>query len=195
MHKKFAKIHKILVDLDGVLCNLDSSILKSYRQIYPDYRFIPLDQRVGQCSDLDYLQRFSRKEANAVQRILKTPGFFRTLEPNADAVEAVKRLNVRRRDLKVYLCTTPWYRNSTCVQDKMDWVEDNLGKRWIRKMIITPDKSLIKGDILFDDKPKVSGEFEHVMVRCQHNSHVDAKWVLEDWKDVEQIIDTVLHTS
>ena len=40
------------------------------------------------------------------------------------------------------------------------WVEDHLGLHWCKKLILCPDKSLLKGDILIDDQvwEKFSGQ-------------------------------------
>jgi len=177
------KLFKILVDLDGVICNLDATLLKTYRLKFPSLPYIPLQDRVGQCSDLQYLEKFGPKEASAVQKILKTPGFYRTIEPNPDAIKGIKELN-KRRDLKLYICTSPWHRNPTCVQDKIDWIGEHLGKSWVKKTIITPDKSLIKGDVLLDDRCDIDKlgkvDFQHVMVRCEHNEGVKNRFVLEN---------------
>ena len=37
----------ILVDLDGVIANFESNFLKLWREQYPDYPYIPLDERDG----------------------------------------------------------------------------------------------------------------------------------------------------
>ena len=187
------KVHKILFDLDGVLNNIDATILKKYKKLHPSYKFIPLHQRTGQCSDLQYLSKFGQKEATAIHNILKTPGFFRDIEPNFEAIEAIKILN-RKRNLKIFICTSPWYRNPSCVQDKFDWVEEHIGKPWLKKLIITPEKGMVKADVLFDDKANVSGDFQHILVRCDHNKTEipKSRYILENWSQTEEIIVKVL---
>ena len=33
-----------------------------------------------------------------------------------------------------------------------------MGKDWRNRMILTKDKTIIAGDLLFDDKPKITGK-------------------------------------
>lgn len=44
-----------------------------------------------------------------------------------------------------------------CVLEKYDWVDYYLGREWIRKIILTKDKTLVRGKILVDDRPRISG--------------------------------------
>lgn len=45
---------------------------------------------------------------------------------------------------------TPWH---CCVAEKYAWVEQYLGAEFTQRMILTKDKTLIRGDVLVDDKP------------------------------------------
>ncbi len=55
--------------------------------------------------------------------------------------------------LKVYICTAPLLTSRFCVQEKFEWVRRYLGEKWLDKIIMCQDKSLVRGDILIDDKP------------------------------------------
>ena len=33
-----------------------------------------------------------------------------------------------------------------------------MGKDWCNRMILTKDKTIVAGDLLFDDKPKITGK-------------------------------------
>lgn len=53
----------------------------------------------------------------------------------------------------VWLLSRPSFKNPLCYTEKRLWVENNLGEEWVEKFILAPDKSLLIGDYLIDDKP------------------------------------------
>ena len=53
----------------------------------------------------------------------------------------------------VWLLSRPSFKNPLCYTEKRLWVENNLGEEWVEKLILAPDKSLLIGDYLIDDKP------------------------------------------
>ena len=38
-----------------------------------------------------------------------------------------------------------------------EWVEKHMGNDWAGKIILTPDKTLVNGHLLIDDRPNVKG--------------------------------------
>lgn len=74
--------------------------------------------------------------------------FFRKLRPHDGAIEAMNKL---AEGHDVWILTRPSYRNPLCYTEKRLWVEDHLGLEWCEKLILCPDKSLMKGDYLIDD--------------------------------------------
>ena len=91
-------------------------------------------------------------------------GFFENLKPIEGAIEAIDTL-VKNFDL--YLLTAPSTRNPLCYTEKRIWVEAHLGYDIVKRLIISPNKSLLKGDFLVDDhiegrgQEKFSGELIH----------------------------------
>jgi len=75
-------------------------------------------------------------------------GFFLNLLPLSGAVEAVSLL---KSSFDVYLLTAPSTRNPLCYTEKRLWVENYLGYDMVKRLIISPNKSLLKGDFLIDD--------------------------------------------
>lgn len=82
--------------------------------------------------------------------------------------------------------------NLTCVRDKLDWLDRHVGEGWSSRAIITTDKTRIRGDVLIDDKPTITGEFTpewvHVLFDQPYNQHITDKARLTDWADWEHII-------
>lgn len=85
------------------------------------------------------------------------PGFFRQLEPLPEAIKTVLWL----QDLpgkEVYILSSPSVYNPHSYTDKRLWVEDHFGFAWVRRLIISPEKGLLKGDYLIDDNTEGCGQ-------------------------------------
>lgn len=75
-----------------------------------------------------------------------------------------------------------WGRVSQVVGDY--YVATSVIIRWLTRLIITSDKTKIRGDLLIDDKPYITGSeypaWEHVLFTAPYNSElpVDGRHVL-----------------
>jgi len=93
-------------------------------------------------------------------------GFYRNLAPLPGALEAMKALHASSTHMP-YILTAPSIYNPACYTEKRLWVEDHLGFDMVSRLIISPDKSLLKGDILIDDnvarhgQDRFDGDFIH----------------------------------
>jgi len=84
-------------------------------------------------------------------------GFFTNLKAIGGAVEAVNSLiNSERYD--AYILTAPSIKNPLCYTEKRIWVEQQFGLEFVNKLIISPNKSLLKGDFLIDDNIQGKGQ-------------------------------------
>lgn len=79
------------------------------------------------------------------------PRWFHDLPVVEGAVDGLNELD---KHFEVWLCTKPLEANKACRDGKADWVRRHLGEKWERRLIITPDKSLVHGVALLDDAPK-----------------------------------------
>ena len=89
-------------------------------------------------------------------------GFFLDLQPLEGAIEGMKTLQTK---YSVYILTRPSIKNTNCYTEKAEWVKKYLGEEMLEKMIICPDKSLVKGDYLIDDDNRhgqIEFEGEHI---------------------------------
>ena len=82
-------------------------------------------------------------------------GFFLGLEPYDGAIEGFRKLEEK---YDVWILTKPSTKNLNCYTEKAKWIYDHLGQDIVDKLIICPDKSLIKGDYLIDDRLKNGAE-------------------------------------
>lgn len=88
----------------------------------------------------------------------EVPGIFGLMEPIEGAIEAYYKLT-KHYDCYI-LSTAPW-ENDSAWSDKVKWVKKHLGEVAHKRLILTHNKNLNKGDFLIDDRIKNgAGEFE-----------------------------------
>lgn len=76
-------------------------------------------------------------------------GFFLGLEPIDGAIDGFRKLEEK---YDVWILTRPSTKNLNCYTEKAKWILDHLGQDIVDKLILCPDKALLKGDYLIDDK-------------------------------------------
>lgn len=113
---------------------------------------------------LDFPQRF--------------PGFFRDLAPIPNAIHSV---NILRERFDVYVLTAPSIRNPHCYSEKRIWIEEHFGLEFTNKLILSPNKGLLKGDFLVDDHAEGRGQenFEGELIQFGTAEYPDWSTVLE----------------
>ncbi|XP_064652993.1 5'(3')-deoxyribonucleotidase, cytosolic type-like [Lineus longissimus] len=165
----------VLVDMDGVLAEFEGYFLEQYKQKWPGEPFVSLEER-----RTFYLYDQYPDCRDKVQDVLNEPGFFRKLPPIEGAVDAVKEMSTMN-GVQVFICTTPMIKNyQYSVVEKYEWIEEHMGRYWLDRMILTCDKTVIKGDILIDDKHFISGaekrpSWKHILFTSCHNHDVPLK--------------------
>ena len=84
--KKMPKT-RILVDMDGVLADLEGKLFSIYRTRYPDYPFIQPENRKGMYMDAQYSKDLGEKYGKTIYQILSDePHLFRDLEPLPNSI-------------------------------------------------------------------------------------------------------------
>lgn len=175
----------ILVDQDGVLADFERGFLDEWKKRYPERSHIPLEQR----STHSIADQYPISERLLIREIMTEEGFVCNLPPITGAIQALN--DMRSAGLIVKICTSPLSNYTNCVEEKYMWVEAHLGLEWTRDLILTKDKTLIRGDVLIDDKPSVEGvyvpDWEHVIFDQPYNRNsVDKRRLLNwsHWRDV-----------
>lgn len=163
----------ILVDMDNVLVDFDGGFHEVWER--QGNRVLP---RTSVRLEGDY---------GDVSHIIRAPGFVRGLRPVPGALEAVSELS---RNHEVFICSSPLHPVHQSSREKLEWVAEHLGEEWLRRVILTKDKTLVKGDILIDDKPEITGavqpEWEHVVFDQPYNRHVQGRRI--NWQDWRQLL-------
>ncbi len=88
-------------------------------------------------------------------------GFFLNLEPIPDALESYKKLG---EFYDMWILTRPSVPNPLCYTEKRVWIEKHLGIETCDRLIISPDKTLFKGDYLIDDNIHKGFEGEMIQI-------------------------------
>jgi 5'-nucleotidase len=157
----------ILIDQDGPLADFETGFLDIWREKYPDEFYIPVDQRTAFYIRDQYPEKFKKQ----IDEIYNAPGFYRNLPPTPGCVEALT--NMIELGFDVRICTAPLSRYENCVLEKYQWVEKHLGREFTRRIILTKDKTIVRGNYLIDDKPSIEGshtpEWEHIIFDCSYN--------------------------
>jgi 5'-nucleotidase len=175
---------RILVDMDGVLSDFDGEFLKRWRERHPEKSYVPIEER----TTFYVKESYPEELKPLVVEILLEPSFFREMMPMTGAKEAL--FEMEQMGLEVFICTSPLSTYKNCVLEKYEWVENYLGADWVNRIILTKDKTLVKGDYLIDDKPNISGVesapvWEHIVYDRPYNRDVNKKrLVWTNWKNV-----------
>lgn len=91
-------------------------------------------------------------------------GIFSLMIPIPGAIEGYNKLNKLGHDVYI-LSTAPW-ENPSAWSDKLIWVKKYIGKIAHKKLILSHNKNLNKGDFLIDDRiANGAGDFKGELIR------------------------------
>lgn len=109
--------------------------------------------------------------------------WFLDLAVTDGAQDGVEEL-LSRSDIDLWVCTKPMEKNSTCRDDKAAWLAKHFPPL-VKKLILAPDKSLIRGHVLLDDAPRIDwlprAEWEPVIFPSVFNAE-GSQWArIRQW--------------
>lgn len=170
----------ILIDQDGPLAQLTPKLYAMVQKRYPNVAHIIPNRYLK-------LEKHYPKEMQAsIVALYTQPGFFLGLEPVQGARDALEEMVHAGHEVRI--CTSPLTAYTHCVLEKYQWVEKYFGHEWTRRIILTKDKTLVRGDILIDDKPEITGAmsptWKHVLYDAPYNRNreIDRLHRWSDWK-------------
>lgn len=102
-------------------------------------------------------------------------GFYANLDPLPGAIEAITMLYGSGK-FEPWILTAPSLINPLCYTEKRVWVEKHLGMRMVERLIISPNKALLKGDYLIDDNITGKGQDKFEGIVFQYGIHPYASW-------------------
>lgn len=177
----------ILVDLDGVVADWGKAYDEAldtggrYARDIPRTKDQPAwDLRAGR----------SDSEIAIIDEIMTAPYFYENL-PLVKGAQAGIAFLVNQGH-RVTFVSSPYLDNPTCASDKLDWVRRHFGRQMATETILTGDKTSVRGDILIDDRPSITGRFEpewqHVVFGdYRYNQSSQAPARLSSWEISELI--------
>ena len=135
----------ILVDMDGVLVDFDGWIY--------DHSYLWPSLSPNRSAQTHYFltDEVSKGDAAAMRKAVNEGRIFRDAKPIPGAIEGLNRL---REVADVWICTRPLEANRNCRDDKAAWLRTHFDADLEKRLIITSNKSLVRGAILLDDHPK-----------------------------------------
>jgi 5'-nucleotidase len=176
----------ILVDMDNTLVDFDEGLLRIWRILYPNEFFVPLKKRTTFHPHNDYPEHLQTK----VKDICHSKNFIRNLPPTPGGIEAIHEMLKKGHDVR--FCSSHLLTYDPSVLEKYYWIEKHFDASFVDRIILTRDKTLIRGDILIDDKPEISGiekpAWEHILYDRSFNRGVANKRRL-DWQNWRDILD------
>lgn len=176
----------ILVDLDGVMADWGANYDK-HLNLNPKLAHIP---RTANQLSFGIMDNLPPDDRQGILDIMNKERFYAELEPIPGSVEAVRQMVEDGHT--VFIVTSPWIGNVSCLQDKQDWVEKHIGKGWAERLILTRDKTVVLGDILIDDKPEITGRvipiWEHIYFDQPYNQVDTSKRRILDWDNWKDVV-------
>jgi 5'-nucleotidase len=175
---------RILIDMDGVISDYDGEFLQRWRSRHADKFYVPVEER----TTFYVIDEYPEELKPLAAEILLESGFFRDMVPVPGAKEALEAMQAM--GFEIFICSSPLSTYKNCVLEKYEWVERQLGASWVRQLILTKDKTVIKGDFLIDDKPLITGsqdppEWEHIVYDRPYNRGTNKRRITwNNWKDI-----------
>jgi len=178
----------VLVDMDNTLCNYEDAFERTMKAKYPEVDIVPAEKRLNWDISKDYPAEHQEK----VKSINGVPGFFLNMKPNKGGVEALKAMAAAGHQVLIVSAPDPDF-TAQCSDEKYRWVAKHLGNDWLPRVILTRDKTTVRGDFLIDDKPhcdagSLKPEWEHVVFDQTYNKSKAGCPRLSGWENVMETL-------
>lgn len=166
-----------LWDMDGTFVKWEDRFAELLLERDPDF---PLPA-VGERPHFDYFW-VPGANRDVIIDTLNDPRLYSGLEPHEAAVQAMQEMDADGWD--VFIASSPTWTNPGCAAGKLEDIDALLGPKWVDRLILSKDKTLVKGDVLFDDKPEITGahvpSWTHIMVDQDYNRYVETPHRMTD---------------
>ena len=103
----------------------------------------------GVLCDFDTRKKEFEKLGFKDSKLWTHPTLYKDLNPIAGAIESWRKLQEK---YDTYILSTPPWSSPDAWKEKRIWVEKYLGKSAKKKLVLSHNKGLLKGDFLIDDR-------------------------------------------
>ncbi len=177
---------RILVDQDGVLADYEKGFEFWFKGLFPRYEVIPYEKRNTFYQEDQYGEKYPEIREE-IEKIPLMNGFYASLPMIVGAREGLEKLT---EIADVRICTSPKTDNPYCASEKIEWIRRLLGDKWVRRTIITKDKTVVRGDYLIDDKPNIEGVdiplWEQIFYDHPYNRGINKKRIT--WEKIDEFL-------
>ena len=155
----------VLVDMDNILADCDATIDQELRRRYPELSIKPKNPWMW-----DAFDNKNSECALLVKEVINDENFWSLVQPLKTNIKNMLKL-AQTED--VWIVSFPFGLYAT--RDQKKWVEKNIGLEWADRLILTKDKTLVKGAYLFSDRPDVTGKnlspsWQHWLILRPYNN-------------------------
>jgi 5'-nucleotidase len=174
MVEKKQRRTSIAVDMDGVLADTESHFIQYYEK--ESGAIVDRKTLLGIPENLGF------PDKTAVQRYVRTPGFFRTLPLIKGGVAAIKKL---MEHFDVYIVSAAM-EFPLSLFEKKQWLEEHFPFISWKNIVFCGDKSIIKTDYMIDDHLKNLDHFSGIplLFTASHNVLVNQHKRLNNWEEI-----------
>jgi len=174
----------VLCDMDDVLVDYGTGLYDQFVEDNPGHPIKSPAER----ESFDLFGGESDDHKARLMAAMNAPGLYAKLKPLPGGFEALVAMVELGIDVRV--CSAPWVTNPDGASAKYNQVEELGGPFFGNRCILSKDKTLVRGDLLIDDRSGVTGamipEWEQLLFTAPHN-RLDtelprlAGW--ENWQD------------
>jgi 5'(3')-deoxyribonucleotidase len=137
------RVHTLLIDMDCILVDMLPAWLERYNKLSREKVLV---------KDIEeYEVRKFIQKPGLLDDALHEKGFFRNLSPMPGATKYFQKLLDDGYD--VVIVTQPPRKADYAIKEKRDWIKEYFPEYDLSNMVFCHRKNLIRGDLLFDDKP------------------------------------------
>lgn len=171
---------RIAIDMDDVLADSAAKAVKSFHR---DHGFGPsheeiLGKGLQDAVHPDYAEK--------IISYFFQKGFLRDVPLIADCQEVVRKLYDKHEVFIVSAATEMPF----SLEDKYFWLEEHFPYITYKRIVFCGDKSIIKADVLIDDRARNFENFEGraLLFTAHHNIHEKRFERVNNWKEVEKLL-------
>lgn len=148
----------LLIDMDGVVFDWVGGIYNRVKESDPELsdKLVPYENLTE-----FYIETVHPEEVQpAIVEAKTRKGLYNSLPPLQGAIEALKDIEENCSDfIDAFICSSPVVVYEDCMShsEKVQSIKEHLGDYWVKRLILTKDKTLVRGHFLIDDKPEITG--------------------------------------